>query len=279
MESVLFNSDSLFKIASYLPADGLLNLALTCTRFGVAPLPEIDDGSSLSLVEETARKIVQDISTEEEMAALPRYDGENWLYKYDYLQLLQMPLTFDQLVGTIDYVKGNKSCVAQARNYSVFSTAFSNNIMMAGKHYASFDIEACTSRILYAGVMRPGEAMQSASYNPLLPSFYEHFIQREGSLQYNNRVDCCVYDSSNGYCISRDWGEDNPVIEAWDGMEDFSGSCKIGMLLDLDEGTLSVYKNGRKLGVMKGGLAGHYCWVVSMLGAQVTIKRGTVPSS
>ena len=29
MESVLFNSDSLFKIASYLPADGLLNLALT----------------------------------------------------------------------------------------------------------------------------------------------------------------------------------------------------------------------------------------------------------
>ena len=31
-ESVLFNSDSLFKIASYLPADGLLNLALTCRR-------------------------------------------------------------------------------------------------------------------------------------------------------------------------------------------------------------------------------------------------------
>ena len=29
MESVLFNSDSLFKIASYLPADDLLNLALT----------------------------------------------------------------------------------------------------------------------------------------------------------------------------------------------------------------------------------------------------------
>ena len=29
VESVLFNSDSLFKIASYLPAEGLLNLALT----------------------------------------------------------------------------------------------------------------------------------------------------------------------------------------------------------------------------------------------------------
>ena len=47
------------------------------------------------------------------------------------------------------------------------------------------------------------------------------------------------------------------------------------MLLDLDEGTLSVYKNRRKLGVMKRGLAGHYCWFASLLpGRQVTIKRG-----
>ena len=60
-------------------------------------------------------------------------------------------------------------------------------------------------------------------------------------------------------------------------MEDLSGSYTIGMLLDfLDEGTLSVYKNGRKLGVMKRGLAGQYCWVVSMaVGTRVTIKRGS----
>ena len=46
-------------------------------------------------------------------------------------------------------------------------------------------------------------------------------------------------------------------------MEDLSGSYTIGMLLDLDEGTLSVYKNGRKLGVMKGWRAntvGLYLW-------------------
>ena len=63
-------------------------------------------------------------------------------------------------------------------------------------------------------------------------------------------------------------------------MEGQTGSDTIGMLLDLDEGTLSVYKNGRKLGVMKRGLAGHYCWVISLLGGgQITIKRGTVPAS
>ena len=54
---LLFNSDSLFKIASYLPADGLLNLALTCTRFGIAPLPDSDGDHSSSLVEETARRV------------------------------------------------------------------------------------------------------------------------------------------------------------------------------------------------------------------------------
>ena len=55
------------KIPSYLGADGLLTLTLTCRRFGIGG----DGVESLSLVEETARRIVQDIATEEEMAALP----------------------------------------------------------------------------------------------------------------------------------------------------------------------------------------------------------------
>ena len=66
--SIQFNGDSLFKIASYLPA-----LGITCRRFGIGG----DD--SLSLVEETARRVIQDIANEEEMDALPRYDGDNWI--------------------------------------------------------------------------------------------------------------------------------------------------------------------------------------------------------
>ena len=85
----------------------------------------------------------------------------------------------------------------------------------------------------------------------------------------------------DGCCCSSDWREGSER-EAWDGMEclsphSYTLECYI---LDLDEGTLSVYKNDRKLGVMKRGLAGHYCWVVSLLeGSQVTIKRETVPPS
>ena len=97
-----------------------------------------------------------------------------------------------------------------------------------------------------------------------------------------------MYDKFDGECCSNDWGEgisnresgrSYSVIEDWDGMEILSSPCTIGMLLDLDEGTLSVYNNGRKLGVMKRGLAGHYCWVVAIApGTKVTIKRETVPA-
>ena len=200
LESVMFNDDSLFKIASYFPADCLLNLALTCSRFGVASLPESDGDSSLSLVEETARRIVHDIATEEQMNALPRYDGYNWLSKYNYLQSLQIPLTFDQLVGSIEYVEGNKSRVAN--NVPDWATAFSNNIMMAGKHYASFEASRSLQRTPHflVGVMRPGEAMQSAEY-PLLPSFFENFTQRKGSLQYINNINCCMYESLDGVAV------------------------------------------------------------------------------
>ena len=278
VESVLFNSDSLFKIASYLPADGLLSLTLTCRRFGIGG----DGVESLSLVEETARRIVQDIATEEEKNALPMYDKDNWLSKYKYLQSLRMPLAFDQHAESIEYVEGNKSRVDNNNSTSGgWVTAFSNNIMMAGKHYASFEVDSRSSDSLFVGVMRPGEAMQSAQGCPMSPLFYQHFTQHKGSLPYNNSVNCCMYSSyTGGHCYSHDWGEGASVREAWDGMERLSGSYTIGMLLDLDEGTLSVYKNGRKLGVMKRGLAGQYCWVASLaVGTQVTIKRGTVPAS
>ena len=131
--------------------------------------------------------------------------------------------------------------------------------------------------------MRPGEAMENASWHPLVPDFFNHFTQHAESRQYNNSVNCCMYYSHDGSCLSSAWESSNSSrSESWDGMEGFSRvppPYNIGMLLDLDEGTLSVYNSGRKFGVMKRGLAGHYCWVVALSEIQVTIKRGTVPLS
>ena len=42
---------------------------------------------------------------------------------------------------------------------------------------------------------------------------------------------------------------------------------RIGLLLDLDEGSIAVYLNGVRLGVMDDGLSGEYCWAVSLYAA------------
>jgi len=51
----------------------------------------------------------------------------------------------------------------------------------------------------------------------------------------------------------------------------------LGMLLDLDSGTLSLYQNGRKLGTLKDGLVGEYCWIAGfhvLSSGHVSIQRG-----
>ena len=63
----------------------------------------------------------------------------------------------------------------------------------------------------------------------------------------------------------------------WEGKEETQEtSFKIGMVLDLDEGTLDVYKNDQRLGTMRSGLVGEYCWVVSLklFGAQFSVSIG-----
>ena len=282
-EVVLFNSDTLVKIISYLPSVDVLNLALTCKRFGIS------DDDKLSVIKMSTDIIVHDIATEEQLAALPHYDGESSLADYHYLQLLRAPLTFDQLVGSVEYVNsGDKSCVRHSYNTgsSSWGTAFSNNILRTGKHYVSFTVHS-DRRSLFIGVMRPGKASQNESGYPFDTRFYQSFSRNMGHGEQNNEnsIHCCMYNVCTGKCRSSDWRDSDEGIrgskayevETWEGMEFMTSDDEMGMLLNLDEGTLSVYKNGRKLGVMKRRLSGQYCWVVLLYtGVQVAIKRGTI---
>jgi len=208
IELVLFNSDSLFKIASYLPAVDLLNLALTCRRYSVS-----ESNNSLSLIEETARRIVQDIAivTGEERLKIEatntvktrsqrknEMNRECWLASYHYLQY---GVIFDQMHANFEYV-GNKS--RRRSSGSGWNTAFSNNVMKTGRHYVSFDASA--NRGFLVGVMRPGTWINRTSdNNPIQPSFFhEHYSQSKESLVYNtnNSIHSCMYYRSNGACYS-----------------------------------------------------------------------------
>ncbi|EJK64715.1 hypothetical protein THAOC_14524 [Thalassiosira oceanica] len=93
-----------------------------------------------------------------------------------------------------------------------------------------------------------------------------------------SNVHCCVYDCYIGRCIWTDWNIAY-FSSDWQGQEGLPGSGTIGMLLDLDEGTLSVFKNGRSLGVMKEGLGGEYCWFVTAdIPCTISISRGQAPN-
>ena len=250
-EEVLFNSDALSKIISYLTSIDLLNLALTCKRFGVYDTDTIqrfiisDDDNELSLIEKSARITIKDIATEEELAALPYYEGENSLEDYHYLQFTRGPLTFDQLVGVRYVNKEDKTCVTGID--SEWATAFSNNIMRAGKHYATFPTNKIVGMRLMVGAMRPGKASVNARSHPHHSSFYQNFSPNigRGECNNNNNIHSCLFYSYNGHCFSSDWrGSEESRV----GMEGIPFDDEIGLLLNLDDGTLSVYKNGRKLG-------------------------------
>ena len=142
------------------------------------------------------------------------------------------------------------------------------------------------------GVMRPGTLInRTRNRNPAQKDFFQHenYSQSTESLIYNinNSIHCCMYDDYDGSCYSCNcnWCEAEAAVDrsmrdkTWTERFYYRGG-ELGLLLDLDEGTLSVYKDGRSLGVMKRGLVGHYCWVLcAHQNDQLVIKRGRIPPS
>ena len=68
---------------------------------------------------------------------------------------------------------------------------------------------------------------------------------------------------------AEDHGKQQPAA-AEDTGDEPPPECRIGLLLDLDSGSLSVYKNDVRLGAMvdgqrsqSGGMKGAYCWALS----------------
>jgi hypothetical protein len=117
-----------------------------------------------------------------------------------------------------------------------YRTAASKAVMRAGRHYVQFT-EMCGD-IMYFGVIRPGcdvEGGQNA------PHVHGH----------------CFYYTREGSCC--------PGYRVWEGMLGaHAEGDRIGLLLDLDQGSMTVYKNDKRLGVMATGLSGEYCWAVSL---------------
>ncbi|EJK76696.1 hypothetical protein THAOC_01528 [Thalassiosira oceanica] len=266
------DSDLLIRCASYLDADGLARLGRASAAFGT---PQA--GQQRSLANETAHQRFRWSATDEERGCLPKHDDESDIGLYRALEQSREPLIFDELAGYGLHLQENPACVTSA--VGDWSTAVSGHVMRGGRHFVEFAIAndsdefACVN----LGVIRPVSltgidlnADWRGDVNPVYvtsrhkPAVSEKLRSQRTSRWGDSDIHCCIYDCHNGGCRGTDW--DTEVTNyGWHGREGLGGSGTLGLLLDLDKGTLSMFKNNRRLGVMKeGGLSGEYCWFVSV---------------
>ncbi|EJK45550.1 hypothetical protein THAOC_35833 [Thalassiosira oceanica] len=217
------------------------------------------------------------------MCSLPRYVSgtTTWL---SILHKFQHLLLFDILAcDGIEHRNGDESIVyGTALNLKTCTAVSSSYIMTTGLHFAKFQITGTP----FMGVARP---MPKRIFDREGFSFTrsDHFntLMAERTDEWGNgNVHACQYWCESGSTIWTGFeGHDYHGyhwIHDWEGIEGCETGDTVGMLLNLDEGTLTVYKNNRRLGVLKDGLSGQYCWYVRVKKDEaVAIKKGALPNA
>jgi hypothetical protein len=286
----------------------LLRLARACRRFAtkcIAAPPALPRTASaagtaaagaaaqqlemLSIVEEAARRWIADC-TDQERGWVPRCGRDSWLGLMSKMQsLCREAAVFGRSHLSITVSEGGQLATIDYRPRS-YETAATTAVMHAGWHCMQFTVASTgnmshpqaglQSMSMCCGVIRPGwdvGTMQDA------PRASEH----------------CFYRTFDGmrYAGTRGWDKLCSTATAtymdhegilgrgahdWEGMQGATEEGdRIGMLLDLDQGSMTVYKNDERLGVMATGLSGEYCWAVSLLvpGCSVRIDPVALPHS
>ena len=281
------DGDLLIRCMSYLAPDGLAHLGRTSARFGI---PQA--GQQRSLVNEAAHQLFRQGATDEERRCLPNDEDESDIGLYRALELLRQPLCFDELAGNGFRPQEHPASVTCTDDRS-FSTAVSGHAMRGGRHFVEFLVTDVETHAIHLGVIRPvsltdgidWEADCGGQVYPMYvtsshkPAVAEKLRSQRTAKWGDSNVHCCTYYCGNGRCIWTDWDNENDSTLEWQGREGLTESGTIGLLLNLYEGTLSVFKNGRRLGVMKDGLGGEYCWFIALVSScKVSMSKGRAPN-
>lgn len=278
VETALFSIDVFCHLATFLEPSELCQLRVTCKALGSEEHVALD---GLCMAEEAARRIFEQSECGEANALLPRNDDEGWIELCHHLQMSRSPLTFDQLVGIYVKYGDNDKAVVQWKPGGASSAICGNHIMRTGKHWATFQVrEEELGGYLPFGVIRPLPGWgrrRLREFQPANPRFRDD-LRRERTSRWEGDVHFCLFYQT-GECWYSDW---EGVTNRRSNQEGFNLNSSydrrmetFGMLLDLDSGRLSVYKNGRRLGTLKDGLAGVYCWIACLAGrGGVSIERG-----
>ncbi|EJK50836.1 hypothetical protein THAOC_30060 [Thalassiosira oceanica] len=261
----------------------LHNLALTCKSFG---WQQPATGLDLSLVEEVARQVVcsgrNDVDGARTLSPCVR-GTTTWL---SVLRESEHPLKFDTLLGCgIEHINERKTSVRTGDividdiftvGAEIVTAVASNYVMESGIHYAEFHIAAGDPFIC---IVRPMPNLDQSRYANDNFSFFavslcDDFLAERTVEWGTGNVHVCGYYCKNGQMSWTNWDGGEQFGVDWEGMEGCETGDTVGMLLNLDEGTLAVYSNNRRLGVMKDGLSGSYCWCTTSVGeSALAIER------
>ena len=218
----------------------------------------------LSLVEEAARLWLAERSTQER-GWVARHDGENWLGRMRAVEVLKLPLVFGRAHNT-DITLSEAGAVATKPAASEggarvtknvpgdgYRTAASTVVMRSGYHFVQFTVGTNHVGNMMFGVIRPGWDV-------------------EGGRGAEEGADHCFYSTLYGIY--------KPSNKRWEGVQRAEEGDRIGMLLDLDQGSMTVWKNDVKLGVMQAeGLSGPLCWAVSLNAAREPMSTVRIESA
>ena len=225
-------------------------MSLTCKTLGGERTNAVD---GLSLVEEAARRLFE-CASEWENSCLPKYPGEGWVALCHHLLMLRSKLTFDQLVGTYIQHGEEKSIIQIAPGRGRSSALCSNHVMRSGRHFAVFTRSRRDMRI---GVIRPVQIESSDftagelnKFSPMADRFWEYLIGQRTARWTDSNVHCCYLSVTASNVFWSDWANLQPAMSIIGQV-----NTPIGLLLDLDEGTLSMYQNDQRLAT-KDSLSG-----------------------
>lgn len=146
------------------------------------------------------------------------------------------------------------------------SAVCGESLMAEGRHYAEFAVVKKTSNNMFVGVV---PAAAAGEVTGMTRGWW-----REPAVH--------MCQSFNGKHVQ------GGRYSVWEGRAGFEQGDVVGMLLDFERGTLTVYKNGARLpgemvpnAEVKQLGAGPFCWAVDMMGAgdAVRVARGAPPTS
>eukprot|EP01047_Picozoa_sp_COSAG01_P058193 COSAG01_NODE_6824_length_3482_cov_5.154597_1_plen_281_part_00 len=221
-----------------------------------------------SVVEETARRWVVARPMEEQTRVAAQCLG--WLWRMNEIQTPAAILSRS----------GSSIKLSQRRNGSTiysWATKTSGNDIRWGRSNQGYEPVAAASAVAMRGGRHYAEFGLGGSPSVRRCSVYFGLI----------RPSCDVEDPESGHVhmmsdhhfYNTRGGPDRFGRCKWEGIQGASKGDTIGLLLDLEVGTVTVFKNGKRLGVMATGLEGSYCWAVVFCyqGCSACIHSASVP--